>query len=67
VVQEALEQAQLGRTSITIAHRLSTIKDHDVIVVVSGGRVAESGTHVQLLEIPNGVYARLWNTSAGHG
>merc|ERR1712098_485633 len=49
VVQEALESAQDGRTSITIAHRLSTIKDSDLILVVERGQVAEAGTHTDLL------------------
>merc|ERR1712088_175120 len=49
VVQEALEAAQEGRTSITIAHRLSTVRDSDRILVVEAGRVAEQGTHDQLL------------------
>ena len=64
VVQEALEHAQQGRTSITIAHRLSTIMDSDVIFVFNRGQVVESGTHAQLLEIPSGVYCKLWNTAA---
>ena len=64
VVQEALEQAQQGRTSITIAHRLSTIRDADLIFVFNRGQVVESGTHAQLLDIPSGVYGKLWNTAA---
>ena len=49
VVQEALDKAQEGRTSITIAHRLSTVQHADKIFVISKGRVAEAGTHSQLL------------------
>ena len=62
VVQEALEAAQEGRTSITIAHRLSTIMGADVIFVIDKGTVAESGTHNELLAL-NGVYHMLWNKS----
>ena len=62
VVQEALEAAQEGRTSITIAHRLSTVRDSDRILVVEAGRVAEQGTHDQLLAA-RGTYHKLWNRS----
>ena len=62
VVQEALEAAQEGRTSITIAHRLSTVMGADVIFVIDKGTVAESGTHNELLAL-NGVYHMLWNKS----
>jgi len=62
VVQEALEEAQEGRTSITIAHRLSTIMGADMIFVIDKGIVAESGTHNELLAL-NGVYHMLWNKS----
>merc|ERR1719402_2204452 len=50
VVQEALDKAMEGRTSITIAHRLHTIKNVDVIHCLEAGRVVESGTHAQLLQ-----------------
>jgi ATP-binding cassette subfamily B (MDR/TAP) protein 1 len=55
VVQAALEEAQSGRTTIAVAHRLSTIKDADMILVFARGRIAESGTHQQLLK-KRGVY-----------
>jgi ABC-type multidrug transport system fused ATPase/permease subunit len=58
VVQEALERAQEGRTSIVIAHRLSTIQNADCIIVIHGGRVAEVGTHSELLA-RKGIYHRL--------
>ena len=48
LVIEALERLMKGRTVITIAHRLSTIRDADQIIVISGGVVAESGTHDEL-------------------
>ena len=46
---EALTQLMKGRTVITIAHRLSTIRDADQIIVITGGVVAESGTHDELM------------------
>ena len=62
VVQDALDAAQEGRTSITIAHRLSTIKDVDVIFVIQKGEVAEQGNHEHLLAL-QGIYYKLWNKS----
>ncbi|KAF8506439.1 P-loop containing nucleoside triphosphate hydrolase protein [Gautieria morchelliformis] len=58
VVQNALDKAAAGRTTITIAHRLSTIKDADQIFVMGEGVVVERGTHSQLLQ-SDGAYARL--------
>jgi len=57
-VQAALDEASRGRTTITIAHRLSTVRDADAIVVLDQGRVAERGTHAELLGA-GGRYARL--------
>ena len=62
-VQSALNRLMKGRTSIVIAHRLSTIQQADKILVLSGGRVAESGTHNQLLH-KNGIYANLYRQQA---
>lgn len=59
VVQEALDQAAVGRTTIVIAHRLSTIRNADVIVVVQEGRVVESGSHDDLIQIEDGLYTSL--------
>jgi subfamily B ATP-binding cassette protein MsbA len=59
-VQDALRRLAAGRTSIVIAHRLSTIVDADLIHVIDQGRVAESGTHDELLA-RRGLYARLWD------
>ena len=60
-IQEALEHLMKGRTSIVIAHRLSTILKADRILVVSGGTIAESGTHEALLK-QNGIYKQLYDT-----
>lgn len=50
IVQEALDNAKQGRTCITIAHRLTTIQDADLICVISEGKVAEQGTHKELIQ-----------------
>ncbi|KIJ64522.1 hypothetical protein HYDPIDRAFT_89952 [Hydnomerulius pinastri MD-312] len=59
IVQDALDKAAAGRTTITIAHRLSTIKDADRIFVMGEGLVLEQGTHTELLADENGAYSRL--------
>ena len=56
VVQEALDKAREGRTSIVIAHRLSTIYNSDVIAVIHEGQVIESGTHSELMELKEAYY-----------
>jgi ATP-binding cassette subfamily B (MDR/TAP) protein 1 len=63
VVQDALDRASAGRTTIVVAHRLSTIRNASRIVVMGTGRVLEEGTHEQLAALPNGAYRRLLNSS----
>ena len=58
-IMETLEQVERGRTTIVIAHRLSTIVDADQIVVLDAGRVAEKGSHAELLRL-GGLYAEMW-------
>src|SRR5215831_5243464 len=59
-IQEALDRVSRNRTSLVIAHRLSTIVGADEIIVLDQGRIAERGTHAQLLA-NGGLYAGMWN------
>ena len=58
-IQQELERIAQGRTTLVIAHRLSTVMDADQILVLQQGRIAERGSHSQLLEA-QGEYARMW-------
>mmetsp|Transcript_13835 Transcript_13835/g.23609 ORF Transcript_13835/g.23609 Transcript_13835/m.23609 type:complete len:1415 (+) Transcript_13835:1379-5623(+) len=66
VVQEALNKASQGRTTIMIAHRLSTVRDADMIAVFDQGSVAEIGNHDELLKIPDGRYQGMINLEKLH-
>ncbi len=59
-IQEALDRLIAGRTVFAIAHRLSTLRKASRLFVISDGRLAESGTHRQLLDKPDGIYRRLY-------
>ena len=63
-IQRSINTLKKGRTVIAIAHRLSTIRNADIIYVLEGGKVVESGNHESLLEI-NGVYSKLWSVQTG--
>ena len=55
----------VGRTSFVIAHRLSTIINADWVLVLNEGRLVEQGTHLSLLDEPDGLYARLYEMQFG--
>ncbi|XP_074659659.1 ATP-dependent translocase ABCB1-like [Tubulanus polymorphus] len=59
IVQEALEEACQGRTTIVVAHRLSTVKNADLIIALKDGAIVETGTHEKLMSSPDGLYHQL--------
>uniref|UniRef100_A0A8C9TAZ3 ATP-binding cassette sub-family B member 5 n=1 Tax=Scleropages formosus TaxID=113540 RepID=A0A8C9TAZ3_SCLFO len=65
IVQQALDEARVGRTSIVIAHRLSTIRNADIIAVIQHGKVIEQGTHNELMA-KQGAYYALVNAQVSH-
>ena len=60
LIQNALSTLTRGKTTIMIAHRLSTLRDADKLIVIERGRVAEEGTHKELLDKEEGVYKKLF-------
>lgn len=67
LVQEALEKMMVGRTCIVIAHRLSTIQKSNSIAVINNGKVAEQGSHNELISLGrNGAYSSLIKLQTGN-
>ncbi|CAO2819633.1 unnamed protein product [Amaranthus hypochondriacus] len=58
-VQEALDRVMVGRTTVVVAHRLSTVRNADVIAVVQGGKIVETGSHEELVSNRESVYSSL--------
>lgn len=54
-----------GRTTFIIAHRLSTVRKADTILLLDGGRIAEQGSHDELMAIPDGKYRKLYELHVG--
>ena len=65
LIQDALWKLMEGRTAIVIAHRLSTIQKMDRIIVLDEGKIVEEGSHKELVNKPQGTYARLWAHQSG--
>uniref|UniRef100_A0A452ZR79 ABC transporter B family member 11 n=1 Tax=Aegilops tauschii subsp. strangulata TaxID=200361 RepID=A0A452ZR79_AEGTS len=66
VVQEALSNIMVGRTTIVVAHRLSTVRNAHCISVVSGGKIVEQGHHDKLVKDPDGAYSQLIRLQETH-
>ncbi|KAF6991521.1 hypothetical protein CFC21_008597 [Triticum aestivum] len=66
VVQEALSNIMVGRTTIVVAHRLSTVRNAHCISVVSGGKIVEQGHHDKLVKDPDGAYSQLIRIQETH-
>jgi len=64
MIQESLKNLMKNKTTLVIAHRLSTLQMMDRIIVFSGGKIVEDGTHDELIDL-NGVYKRLWSAQIG--
>ncbi|MBR6679641.1 MAG: ABC transporter ATP-binding protein [Clostridia bacterium] len=60
LIQQALDELCRGRTTIVVAHRLSTVRGADKIAVISGGSIAEEGSHEELMAIEGGIYQSLY-------
>lgn len=65
IIQRAMDDLMKGRTAFVIAHRLSTIENADVILVVDGGKIVETGTHLKLLN-SGGLYAKIYTSQYGY-
>ena len=62
IVQQAIYNLMEDRTVFIVAHRLSTVRNADKIVVINNGKIAEIGTHDELIALPNSIYASLYQT-----
>ena len=60
-ILQHLREQRKGKTNIIIAHRISTLQDADKIIVIDGGRIAEEGTHQQLVD-KGGIYADMYHS-----
>ena len=60
IIKQSFKEILKGKTAIVVAHRLSTLSDMDRVIVIDRGRLAEDGTHRQLLA-KRGLYASLWD------
>jgi subfamily B ATP-binding cassette protein HlyB/CyaB len=65
VIQDNMRFIAKGRTVIIIAHRLTAVRDAQSIIVMDQGEVAERGSHAELVDHPEGRYARLYALQAG--
>ncbi|NML31742.1 type I secretion system permease/ATPase [Paraburkholderia antibiotica] len=66
IVQDNMRRICQGRTVLIIAHRLSAVREANRIVVMERGQIAETGSHAQLLRVPDGIYAHLYALQQGH-
>jgi len=64
LIQQAMERLMVGRTTLVVAHRLSTVRALDRLLVMERGKVIEEGTHEALIQLPSGVYRRLFERQA---
>ena len=61
-IQGSIKELIAGKTVIAIAHRLSTLKDMDRLIVIDNGKIIESGTHDELINMPSSLYSQIWHT-----